>query len=290
MTPRPEEVEVTHPDKVMFPDDGITKGELVDYYVQVAEVMLPHVRDRPTSLHRFPDGIGGEGFWAKQAPHYFPGWVPRVKVETVEKGTQEQVMASDAATLAYLANQNCVTPHTFLSRADRLDHPDLLVFDLDPPSADDFPAVREGARTLRNLLRARGLEPFVKTTGSKGLHVTVPLDRSASFKEVRRFAEALAAELTERDDRFTMEFRKSARRGRVLVDVARNAYGQTAVPPYAVRARPGAPVAAPIEWSEVDAKLTPVRWTLRNLFRRLAQRDDPWAGIERHAAALPDLD
>lgn len=279
------EVTVTHPDRVVFPRDGITKADLVDYYVRVAEVMLPHIRDRPLTQQRFPNGIDGFVFWHKQIPDYFPDWVERVEVET-SKGPQTQVLANDPATLAYLANQNCVTPHVWLSRGDRLNHPDVVIWDLDPASGRDFVAVRRGARMLRDLLQEIGLIPFLKTTGSKGLHVVVPLDRRTPFDEIWRFAREVAELLVARDPRrFTLEFYKAKRAGRVFVDVNRNAYGQTAVPPYAVRPRPGAPVATPIGWEELG-RVTPVKYTVRNLFRRLASRPDPWAAMAKEARSL----
>jgi bifunctional non-homologous end joining protein LigD len=276
---------VTHPDKVMFPDDGITKAELVDYYVEVAAVMIPHIRDRPLTQQRFPDGIDGETFWHKQIPGYFPSWVPRVGVRT-EKGPQEQILCNEAATLAYLANQNCITPHVWLSRADRLHQPDQIIVDLDPPG-DDFEPVRQGALLTKAILEDIGLAPFVKTTGSKGLHVAAPLRRGTDFEDVREFSRALAGVLAARDERLTTEVRKDKRRGRVFVDVGRNAYGQTAVPPYAVRARPGAPVATPLDWEEVrDRRLSPRRYTLRNLGRRLSRDGDPWKGMGRRARSF----
>ena len=278
-------VEITHPDRVLFPDDGISKSDLVDYYLGVAPAMLPHLRDRPLSQHRWPQGIHGEDFWHKQIPGYFPDWIPRVEVATA-KGPQEQVLCNEAATLAYLVNQNCITPHVWTARADDLHHPDQLIFDLDPPG-DDFDPVREGALLLRGILEDLGLVPFVKTTGSKGLHVVVPLDRRASYDEVRSFAVRVATLLADRDDRLTMEVRKAKRRGRVLIDIGRNAYGQTAVPPYAVRARAGAPVATPVGWDEVEGRsLTPRRYTVRNLSRRLAREGDPWAGMGRRRRSL----
>lgn len=281
-------VRLTHPDKVLFPDDGITKRDLAEYYVRVADVMIPHVRDRPTTQHRWPDGLAGQDFWHKQVPGYFPDWIRQVKVRT-NKGPQHQVLANDPATLAYLANQNCITPHVWLSRKERLTKPDLVVFDLDPASDRDFAAVRAGARILRGFLQDLDLVSFVKTTGSKGLHVTVPIQPRHDFLRVHRFAEHLAVRLVEEDpDHFTMEFYKEKRRGRVFVDIGRNAYGQTAVPPYAVRGRPGAPVATPVRWEELG-RITPTRFTLRNLFRRLGARGDPWKDIDRHARALPRI-
>jgi bifunctional non-homologous end joining protein LigD len=278
-------VEITHPDKVLFPRDGITKSDLVDHYLEVADAMLPHVRDRPMSQHRWPDGIGGQAFWHKQVPGYFPEWIPRGEVET-EKGPQQQVLCNERATLAYLANQNCITPHVWTARADDLEHPDQVIVDLDPPG-NDFEPVRRAALLLKDLLADLGLVPFVKTTGSKGLHVVAPLDRTAHYEEVRDFSRRLAVELAERDDHLTIEVRKDKRRGRVFIDVGRNAYGQTAVPPYAVRALDGAPVATPLEWEEVtDRKLTPRRFTLRNLGRRLSAGGDPWKGMARRRRGL----
>ena len=277
-------IEITHPDRVVFPKDGIVKADLVEYYARVADAMVPHIRDRPLSQHQFPAGIDGGSFWKKQIPAHFPDWIDRVKVDT-EKGPQEQILGNDAATLAYLANQNCITPHVWLSRADALNHPDQITFDLDPPG-DDFSPVREGALALRKILQDLGLVPFVKTTGSKGLHVTTPLDRKADFDEVREFSRRVARMLAEQDANLTTEVRKAKREGRVFIDVGRNAYGQTAVPSYAVRARDGAPVATPLEWQEVPGLRTARRFTLRNVFRRLSQRSDPWRGMARRARSL----
>jgi bifunctional non-homologous end joining protein LigD len=278
-------VRITHPDKVLFPKDGITKLDLAHHYLAVAGVMVPHVRDRPMTQHRWPDGIGGQDFWHKQVPKYFPDWIATVDIKT-EKGPQQQVLCNEAATLAYLTNQNCITPHVWTARAGDLWHPDQVMFDLDPPG-DDFGPVRRGALLLKDFLEDLGLVPFVKTTGSKGLHIVVPLDRSASYEEVRSFADRVAQVLADRDPELTTEFRKNKRKGRVFVDTGRNWYGQTAVPPYAVRARDGAPVAVPLEWSEVrSARLSPRGVTLRTMVRRLRSRGDPWKGMGRRRRKL----
>jgi bifunctional non-homologous end joining protein LigD len=282
-------IQVSHPDKVMFPDDGVTKRDLVEYYARVANVMLPHVRDRPLTQHQFPGGLGGGGFWRKQIAGHFPDWIERVKVKTHE-GTQEQILANEPAVLAYLANQNCITPHVWTARADDLHRPDQVIFDLDPEGDEDFAAVKAGARMLRGILEDLGLTAFVKTTGSKGLHVVAPLRRSADYEQVLAFARRVSERLVEEDpERFTPEVRKAKRHGRIFVDVLRNRYAQTAVPPYAVRARPGAPVATPIEWDELRSLRDARRFTLRNLFRRLARREDPWATMARKARALPKI-
>jgi bifunctional non-homologous end joining protein LigD len=279
-------VKLSNPDKLLFPADGLSKADLVDYYERVAPVMLPHLAGRPLSLQRYPDGIDAPGFMQKNASDYFPGWIGRARLEK-QDGEVEHVVAEDAATLVYLANQACVTLHVGLSRLDRIDHPDRMVLDLDP-SDDDFEKVRRAARASRALLEELGLVPFLQTTGSRGLHLWVPLERTADFDEVRAFATRLAETLEARKPaELTTAQRKAKRGDRVLLDVARNAYGQTAVAPYAVRARPGAPVATPLDWAELDdPRLGPQRYTTRNLFRRLGRKGDPWAEIERHARGL----
>ena len=277
-------VELKNLDKVLFPDDGITKGEVIDYYRDVAGAMLPHLRERPLVLQRFPDGIDAEGFFQHQRAEHFPDWIDSVSLERAGEGDAvEHVLCGDEAGLAYLANQGVITFHGWLSLADRPDHPDRLVFDLDP-SGDDFGAVREAAGQVAGLLREVGMTPYPMTTGSRGLHVVAPLDRSAGFDEVRDFASAMASHLAgEHPQALTVEQRKDKRGDRVYLDVLRNAYGQSAVLPYSLRARAGAPVATPLDWDEVaDAGLTPRRFHLGNLRRRLGQKSDPWRGMARH--------
>jgi bifunctional non-homologous end joining protein LigD len=280
-------IEVTSPGKVLFPEDGITKAEVVDYYRRIARWILPHLRDRPVTMERFPDGIDGERIVQKAASDYFPDWIPRVKLPKRGGGSLEQPLCTDAATLAYLANLASITPHVWLSRIDRPDHPDQMIFDLDPPG-EEFDDARVAALRLRSLLDELALPSFVKTTGSKGIHVTVPLDRSAGFDEARRFARDVAAVLAARHaDRLTVEQRKDKRDGRLYVDVMRNAYAQTAAPAYAMRPRRGATVATPLAWEEVeDAGLHPGRFTFRTIFDRLDRHGDPWAGLRRRGRSL----
>ena len=280
-------VEITHPDKVLFPHDGITKADLADYYERVSEWMLPHVKNRPVSMQRFPGGVTSKGFFHKDIPDYFPGWIRRVEVPKAN-GTLTHVVTCDAATLVYLVGQNTITPHVWLSRADRVWQPDRMVIDLDPPSGGDFGAVRRAARQAGDLLTELGFTPFAQVTGSKGIHVWTPLRRRARHDEVRAFAGDIARVLAARHpDELTNEWRKEKRDGRILVDTARNTYAQTAVPPYAVRPRPGAPVATPIEWDELsDSRLRPDRWTVKNVLRRLDTKGDPWADIASYARGI----
>lgn len=284
------QVDLPNPDKEMFPahDAGgpITKADLVDYYRRIADVMVPHLRDRPLIMTRYPDGITQHGFYQKDIPKHFPDWIQRIEVAKAD-GSLTHVLCNDAATLTYLAAQACITPHVWLSRSDALDNPDRVIFDVDP-SQPDFDAVRFAARELGSLLSDLGLVPFIQITGSKGVHVVAPIDRRTGFDGVREFASEAANRLaSQHPQRLTVEQRKDKRRGRVYVDIMRNAYAQSAVAPYAVRSLPGAPVATPLDWHELNSSgLDPQTYNLHNIFRRLGQRDDPWANIGEHARSL----
>ena len=280
-------VEITSPGKLLFPADGVTKADLASYYERVAEWMLPHIRGRPLSLQRFPAGIAQRGFFHKDVPDYFPDWVERVEVAKHD-GSVTHALAGNVDTLVYLVGQNTITPHVWLSRADRIHQPDRLVVDLDPAPGADFAVVRGAARRTGELMRELGLEPFAQVTGSKGIHVWTPVRRRADFEEVKEFANELAALLAARyPDELTTEFRKAERGGRILVDVMRNRYAQTVVPPYAVRPLAGAPVATPIEWDELsNSRLRADRWTVKTVLRRLAAKGDPWADMQAHARGL----
>jgi bifunctional non-homologous end joining protein LigD len=281
------DVELTHPNKVLFPDDGIRKEDLAAYYRDAAPRMVPLVRDRPVSMQRFNGGIAREGFFQKNVARGAPDWVRRVRVGK-RGGSVCHVLANDAPTLVWLANQNCITPHVFLSRADRLERPDRMIFDLDPANDDEFPLVRRTARELGDILREAGVEPFAMTTGSKGIHVVVPLRRAYGFDRVRDAAVAVAGELVGRRPKaLTTEFYKRKRDGRLFIDVNRNAYAATAVPAYSVRPKPGAPVATPLRWDELeDRRLRAQAWTLRTVLER---DPDVWAGLPRAAGGLPSL-
>jgi bifunctional non-homologous end joining protein LigD len=280
------EVKITHPRKILFPDDGVTKQELVDYYWRAATWMLPHVRGRPVAMERYPDGIDKPGFFQKEASPYFPDWIRAATVKK-EGGVVRHVVCDDAATLVYLANQACVTPHVWLSRVDRLTYPDQMVFDLDP-SGGSFDMVKSTAESLKVVLDDVGLPSFVKTTGSRGLHVAVPLKRTEQFDTVRDFARELAALVVRQAPRQrTLELLKSKRRGRVFVDTNRNAYAQTMAPAYAVRARRGAPVSFPIDWRELrNGDLRPDGMTIRNVFERLEKVGDLWHDFWRRSVSL----
>lgn len=281
-------LEVGHADKVWFPDAGLTKGDVVEYYRQVASRMVPHLAGRPVTLHRWPDGLDGADFFQQSRPDSVPSWVGAATLPRKGGGEVTHPVADDLSSLLALVDTGCLTPHVWLSKVDRPEHPDRLVFDLDPPEGADFALVRTGALELRGLLEEVGLVPLAMTTGSRGVHVVVPLRRRRSFDDVRALARRVAGVLVDRGpDRYTLEQRRDARGGRLYLDLMRNAYGQHVVAPYAVRARPGAPVATPVEWSELESGATgPRTWDICSVVRRLAQRDDPWLGAWRHARSL----
>jgi bifunctional non-homologous end joining protein LigD len=281
-------VEVTHPDRVLFPADGITKGDLVEYYSQIAGVMLPHLKKRPLTLWRYPRGIGQKGFVQQDFADSLPDWMGRAEVSKQGgSGTVVHPIADTRDALRWIANQNCVTVHAWLSRRDRLQYPDRIIFDLDP-SSSDFGIVIATARTVADVLEELGLVPYVQTTGSRGLHVVTPITGDADFDTVRQFARDVA-DVVAADDpaKRTGEMRKAKRGDRIYLDVMRNAYAQTAVAPYAVRARPGAPVATPLEWGELGRRaLRADLFTVRNVPKRVDERGDPWADITRRGRSL----
>jgi bifunctional non-homologous end joining protein LigD len=278
--------ELTHADRVLFPDCGLTKGDLLAYYEGIADAMLPHLRDRPLTQQRFPRGIDADGFYQKEATDSLPAWIERAAVDTGH-GPQRQILCQKRATLAYLAQVDCITPHVWLSRVDRPRRPDLLVFDLDPDDGR-FEAARWAGLRCRELVESLGLRCYVKLTGSRGVHVAIPLLRRQDCDEVLAFAHGIARLLAERHPgRLTVEPRIAKRRGRVYLDVARNGYAQTVAAPYAVRARPGAPVAVPITWEELERRdLGSRSFDTRSVFDLLAARHDPWGQMRRQARSL----
>jgi bifunctional non-homologous end joining protein LigD len=283
-------VQLTHLDKVFFPDEKLRKGDLIDYYRMVAPRMLPYLRERPLVMGRYPDGVTGEAILQKNVSRHFPDWVSRVEVKRLGRGGAVcQVVCDKPETLVYLANQGCIELHVLLSRVAALDRPDQLVFDLDPPAEDAFDDVRRCALDLRRLLEEElGLVTYVKTTGGKGLHVHVPLRADEGFDQVREFAREVGELMVRGDpDRLTLQQRLGQRGNRIYLDLQRNGYAQMAIAPYSVRARPAAPVATPLHWAEAeDTGLNPRRFTMRTLGDRLATTQDPWAGLSRHRRGL----
>ena len=277
---------ITHPDKVLFPDDEITKGELAAYYESIAPVMLPHIRARPITMERYHRGISAPGFFQKDVSKGFPEWLKRVEVPK-HGGTVHHPLVTDTRSLLWLANQNCITPHVWSSRAPKLYNPDICIFDLDP-AKDEPEVLRNTVLALRNLLTELGLPSWIKTSGSKGFHIAVPLDGKADFGDVSRFAHMTGTILVKRDpEHLTQEFAKVDRKGRIFVDTGRNGYSATYAATYAVRAKPGAPVSAPCTWEEIErGEVHPQTFTLRSMLGRVAAAGDPWSDLSRRKRSL----
>src|SRR5579871_6542969 len=285
-------VAVTHPEKVLFPDSGITKGELCDYYRTVAPVMLPHVSGRPVTMDRYPAGIGKKGFIQKDVVKGFPPWLERVEASRRDEkigGAVHYPVARDARALVWFANQNSITPHVWTSRAPQLEQPDLCVFDLDPPG-DESETLAAAALCVRDLVHELGLSTFVKTSGSKGFHIVAPLDGETTYPTVWRFAHGAGAVLVKRKpDVFTQEFIKADRGGRIFVDTGRNAPGATFAAVYAVRPKAGAPVSTPCTWQEIErGSVAPRTFTLRTMPARLAEVGDLWRDLAGQARPLTE--
>ena len=277
---------ITHPEKVLFPDDGITKGELAAYYEGIAPVMVPHIRARPVTMERYPAGIGRKGFIQKDVSKGFPDWLQRVEVPKKD-GVVHHPIVTDTRSLLWLANQNSITPHVWTSRAPDLYHPDICVFDLDP-SVDDEATLRFAALALRDVLAELGLPSWAKTSGSKGFHIVVPLDGKSHMDEAAGFAHAVGTLLVKRHpDVLTQEFHKVDRGTRILVDTGRNGYSATFAAPYAVRAKAGAPVSAPCTWEEIErGKVHPRSFTLRNMADRMGDAGDLWQDMKRRRRSI----
>ena len=277
---------ITHPEKVLFPADGITKGDLAAYYEAVAAVMLPHLTGRPLTMERYPAGIGAQGFWQKDVSKGFPPWLKRVRVPK-KGGVVNHPVITDVKSLLWVTNQNTITHHVWTSRAPKLKFPDVCVFDLDP-SIDDVGAVRRAALELRDLLAELGLPSWVKTSGSKGFHLVVPVDGKTPIGKVARFADAVGEAFVRRaPDRLTREFSKADRGDRLYVDTGRNGYSATFAAAYTVRAKPGAPVSAPCTWDEIErGTVEPRSFTLRNMPARIGKVGDLWADMRRRGRSL----
>jgi bifunctional non-homologous end joining protein LigD len=282
---------ISHPEKVLFPDDGITKGELALYYEAIAPVMLPHIRRRPVTMERYHRGIGAPGFFQKDVSKGFPAWLKHVEVPKND-GTVNHALVTDTRSLLWLANQNSITIHVWPSRAPNFYKPDICVFDLDPSgdAADkrQLNVLCKAALDVRALLQELGLPSWIKTTGSKGFHIAVPLDAKADFATVARFAHRVGKLLVLRDpENLTREFHKVDRRGRILVDTGRNDYSATFAAAYTVRARPGAPVSAPCTWEEVErGEVAPRSFTIRNMAQRMENVGDLWADLLKTKRSL----
>ena len=263
-------VEISSPDKVIFPKKNITKIQVAEYYEKVADYMLPYLKDRPLTLQRYPGGVGSYGFYQKNAADYFPDYIKTVEVET-EEGSNTQILCNDKRSLLYLVNQNVITFHIWLSKKDKLHQPDKMVFDLDPPE-NSFDKVKEAAKVLRNYLKKQKKDPALMTTGKSGLHLYYSIRRGRDFDEVKKEARKIAEEVAKlRPDLLTTKIRKDQREGKIFLDFLRNAYAQTAICPYSLRPNEEAGVATPIEWEELSRLESAAHYNIDNIFRRLGQ-------------------
>jgi bifunctional non-homologous end joining protein LigD len=280
-------VTITHPEKVLFPDDGITKGELAAYYDSVADVMLPHISGRPVTMERYPTGIEHKGFWQKDVSKGFPAWLERVEVPKKD-GTVHHALINDSRALGWMANQNTITPHIWVARVPKLYWPDACVFDRDPSHVDQPDELRAAALMLRDLLSELGAPSWVKTTGSKGFHIVLSLDGRSRTDHVAHFAHQVGTLLVERHPKvFTQEFSKADRGGRILIDTGRNGYSATFAAVYAVRAKPAAPISAPCTWEEVEnGQVGPQTFTLRTMAGRIGKVGDIWADMGKQRISL----
>lgn len=281
-------IELSHEDKILFPKSGITKEDLAHYYERIGPIMFPYVKNRLDSMQRFVHDITQESFFQKDAPDYFPDWITRKPIAREDGKMVHYVVLDKRATLVYLANQGCITPHVWLSRADKLHYPDRMIFDLDPSGSATFTDVRKIALLFKQQLEQCGLVPFAMTTGSRGIHVVVPLSRKQDFDYVRTFARDVCKVITALAPKITtLEMRKDARGNCIFLDYLRNGFGATGAAPYSVRPKEHAPVATPLHWKEVeDPKLTAQSYTITTIFDKLKRDGDPWKDINKSAKSL----
>lgn len=275
-------INISNRDKILFPEDKITKGDIIDYYDRMSGYLLPHIKNRPVMLQRFPDGIGKNGFYQKDASDYFPHWIELAKVKKKD-GFVHHAVCNKKADLIYLANQACISLHIWLSKKNKIHYPDKLIIDLDPDS-DDYRMVKEGALIIKKHCNQKNIPLFLMNTGSKGVHMIIPLDGSAKFKQVHSVAENFCRKLHQKhSDLFTLETFKKNREGLIFLDYQRNNYSMTGIAPYCLRPKKGAPVATPLDWKEFkrDA-FNPSRYHIKNIFKRLSRKDDPWKNLYRH--------
>ena len=265
-------------DKPFWPDEGYTKRDLVEYYHRIAPVLLPYLKDRPMNLERYPDGYEGKSFYQKDAPDFLPEWIDTAIVPSGSKGkANRHILCNDRRTLVYLANLACIPLHPWSSRASSIEFPDFMIIDLDPGEGVPFPAVCQLAHRVKEILSQLSLNGYPKTSGSKRVHVVVPLDSRNDYKSVRRFAEVIARlAVHSMGNLATIERGMEKRKGKIYIDYLQNGLGKTIISPYCLRPRPGAPVSTPLTWSEVSSSIRPQAFNIRSIFRRLKAKGDPF--------------
>lgn len=281
-------VDISHPDKLLYQEDTISKREVVEYFYKIAEHLLPFVQNRPLSLIRYPDGINQEGFYNKHRPDYFPDFIKQFTVPTVQNNSKiNMIGVHSKRALVYLAGQNTLELHSSLSTISSIEKPDQIIFDLDPQD-DDFEKVRDAALALKKLLDEFELTTFVKTSGSRGLHIHLPIKTHYKFDKIKKISRKIAEKLHQRQPQITtLEQRKNKRGNKVFIDFLRNDYAMTAIVPYSLRAQKGAPVATPLEWEELnDSLLHPKSYHLKNIFQRLGKKENPWKNFNKYNRSI----
>jgi len=284
-------VRVTHPERVLFPGDGVTKGDLAEYYAAIGDAIVPHLRDRPFTLKRYPYGIRAQPYFAKQAPKGKPPWIPTRRFRTWPREGESRLvdftLVNEPAALVWMVQMNCIDMNAWYSRVDKPDRPDFVLFDLDPPdSRDGFVEAIRVAHLIREALEGFELRSYVKTSGADGIHVLLPIARRATFKQTYEFAELLSRQLeAEHPGLVTTEWLKKKRRG-VLVDHRQNGHGKTIASAYSVRPKPGAPVSTPLNWNELGEKVRPRDFGRREALARIEKHGDLFEPVLRGGQAL----
>ena len=279
-------IKLSNLDKVLYPEKGYMKAELINYYIEIAPYLLKFIKQRPLTLIRFPDGVLGNRFYSKNKPNWTPTWVNSVKITPEDDITY--IMANEPATLAWMANLATLELHPMQIRANHIFHADHFIFDLDPPETADFSVVQKLAENLKPFLESYGYHPFIKTSGGKGLHIYVPIIPQHKHDIFIEKIKSLAKEYIKQDPSTTLKMNKQSRKGRVLLDIYRNHKSQTCVAPYSTRGKIGAPVSTPIRWDELSSLTTSKAYDLKSVITRLKKEGDPWENFHDYAVALHD--
>lgn len=269
---------LTNLDKVFWPEEGYTKGDLISYYLKISPYILPHLKNRPLTLKRYPGGINGEHFFQKEAGSYFPEWVKTTPIYSdITNKVIKYMVCNNVATLGFIANLACISQNPWLSSLPEIKNPDFITFDLDPSEGVVFSQVVEVALVIKEILDSVGLRSFVKTTGATGMHVYVPVKAIYSYKQVRKFAETVALIAYQGNRKIsTLERAVEKRKDKVYIDYLQNIEGKTLVSVYSLRARPGAPAATPLEWKELKKSIKPRQFNIETIFQRLTEKGDLW--------------
>lgn len=286
-------IKISHPDKILFTKIDLDKKGIIKYYRSVAKWMLPWLKDYPLTLHRYPDGINQEGFYQKQAEDYFPSWIKTIDVPLkTKKKTNKQVLCNNEAILIYLANLATIEFHRWLSKKNHLNHPKLLIFDLDPPNKKAIKMIPKVAKIVKTYLDDLNITSFPMLTGSRGLHIIIPLKGKDTFKKVRNFAKKIVSDLVkENEDCLVGKPNPKSKSKKIFLDYLRNAYGQTGIAPYSLRARKSGSVATPVRWKEVFKKdFDSQAYTYKTIQRRLNKIKDPWSNFWKHAISIKTIE